>query len=27
VDQGEEKLIATMSCTLMALFDREGIAH
>jgi uncharacterized protein (TIGR00369 family) len=27
VEQSEEKLIATMSCTLMALFDREGITH
>jgi uncharacterized protein (TIGR00369 family) len=27
VERGEEKLIATMSCTLMALFDREGITH
>ena len=27
VDGGREKLVATMTGTLMALFDREGIAH
>ena len=26
-DDGKEKLIATMTGTLMALFGREGIAH
>jgi uncharacterized protein (TIGR00369 family) len=26
-EQGKEKLVATMTGTLMALFDREGIAH
>jgi len=25
--EGKEKLVATMTGTLMALFDREGIAH
>ena len=27
IDQGREKLIATMSCTLMAVFGREGVRH
>jgi uncharacterized protein (TIGR00369 family) len=27
VEQGKERLVATMTGTLMALFDREGIAH
>jgi uncharacterized protein (TIGR00369 family) len=27
VDGGREKLVATMTGTLMALFDRDGIAH
>jgi uncharacterized protein (TIGR00369 family) len=27
VEGGNEKLVATMTGTLMALFDREGIAH
>jgi uncharacterized protein (TIGR00369 family) len=27
IDGGREKLIATMGCTLMALFGREGIQH
>ncbi|MEH2513699.1 uncharacterized protein (TIGR00369 family) [Nitrobacteraceae bacterium AZCC 1564] len=27
VEAGQEKLIASMSCTLMALFDRPGIVH
>ena len=26
-EEGKEKLVATMNGTLMALFDREGIAH
>jgi uncharacterized protein (TIGR00369 family) len=26
-DEGKERLVATMTGTLMALFDREGIAH
>jgi uncharacterized protein (TIGR00369 family) len=27
VEEGKERLVATMTGTLMALFDREGIAH
>jgi uncharacterized protein (TIGR00369 family) len=27
IDEGNEKLIATMSATLMAIFGREGIRH
>ncbi len=27
IDQGREKLIATMTCTLMAMFGREGVRH
>lgn len=27
IDDGREKLIATMACTLMAVFGREGIKH
>jgi uncharacterized protein (TIGR00369 family) len=27
IDDGKEKLVATMTGTLMALFDRDGIAH
>jgi len=27
IDQGQEKLIATMHCTLMAITGREGIRH
>lgn len=27
VDDGKEKLIATMACTLMAVFGRDGIQH
>jgi uncharacterized protein (TIGR00369 family) len=27
VDGGREKLVATMTGTLMALFDRDGVAH
>ena len=27
IDDGREKLIATMACTLMAVFGRDGIAH
>jgi uncharacterized protein (TIGR00369 family) len=27
VDKGKEKLVATMTGTLMALFGREGVAH
>ena len=27
IDGGGEKLIATMACTLMAVFGREGISH
>jgi uncharacterized protein (TIGR00369 family) len=27
VDEGREKLIATMSCTLMAVVGREGMRH
>jgi uncharacterized protein (TIGR00369 family) len=27
IDSGQEKLIATMSATLMAVFGREGIRH
>lgn len=27
VEAGQEKLIATMSCTLMALFDRPDLTH
>ncbi len=27
IDEGKEKLIATMGCTLMALFGRDGIQH
>ena len=27
VDDGKEKLVATMTGTLMALFGREGVAH
>lgn len=27
IDEGREKLIATMSATLMAIFGREGIRH
>ena len=27
IDGGSEKLIATMACTLMAVFGREGIKH
>jgi uncharacterized protein (TIGR00369 family) len=27
IDEGSEKLIATMSATLMAIFGREGIRH
>jgi len=27
IDEGKEKLIATMGCTLMAVFGRDGIQH
>ena len=27
IDQGKEKLVATMSCTLMCVQQREGIQH
>ena len=27
IEDGKEKLVATMTGTLMALFDRDGIAH
>jgi uncharacterized protein (TIGR00369 family) len=27
IEGGKEKLVATMTGTLMALFDRDGIAH
>jgi uncharacterized protein (TIGR00369 family) len=27
IDEGREKLIATMSCTLMAVVGREGVRH
>ncbi|NPC58577.1 PaaI family thioesterase [Caenimonas soli] len=27
IDDGKEKLIATMGCTLMAVFGRDGIQH
>jgi hypothetical protein len=27
VDPGVEKLVATMTCTLMAVVDRDGIHH
>jgi uncharacterized protein (TIGR00369 family) len=27
IDDGREKLIATMTCTLMAVFGRDGIQH
>ena len=27
IDQGGDKLVATMSCTLMAVFGRAGIQH
>ena len=27
VDDGSEKLVATMTCTLMAVYDRAGIRH
>ena len=27
IDGGREKLIATMTCTLMAVFGREGVRH
>ena len=27
IDDGKEKLIATMACTLMAVFGRDGVQH
>ncbi len=27
IEEGREKLIATMACTLMAVFGREGVRH
>jgi uncharacterized protein (TIGR00369 family) len=27
IDEGREKLIATMACTLMAIFGRENVRH